>query len=223
MLKEVKNSVFMKDMWDLAGHAGGITGISFLDSQYLVSSSDDSSIMLWDLERPDRYIVKYNDHQAQVSCLDTFNLDSNIMVSGSTDTFVRLWDIRMKTACIRIFNKHDSSVNSVRFMFDQGNTVAVGCEDSSILIYDFRALSPIANLKDETSYESITSMTFSRSNRILFSSTKTTTIRIWDVMKEKKIYQLNTDHKDMIKSLATSWDGTTIASSSKDGVVQFWS
>lgn len=108
-------------------------------------------------------------------------------------------------------------------MFDQGNTVAVGCEDSSILIYDFRALSPIANLSEETSFEGITSLTFSRSNRILFSSSKTTTIRIWDVMKETKIDQIECDHKDTIKSLATSVDGSLIASSSKDGIIQFWS
>mmetsp|Transcript_35398 Transcript_35398/g.35059 ORF Transcript_35398/g.35059 Transcript_35398/m.35059 type:complete len:117 (+) Transcript_35398:228-578(+) len=96
-VKRGEKSTYMKDVVDLAGHSGGITGISFLDPQYLVSSSDDSTIMLWDLERSDRYLVKYNDHQAQVTCLDTFNLDGNIIVSGSTDTFVRLWDIRMKS------------------------------------------------------------------------------------------------------------------------------
>lgn len=221
-VKRGEKGIPMKDKVDLNGHSGGITGICFLDPQYLVSSSDDSAIMLWDLERPDRYVVKYNDHQVQVSWIDAFNLDSNIIVSGSTDTTVRLWDIRMKTPWIRNFNKHDSSANCVKIMFDQGNTVAVGCEDSSILIYDLRAMYPIASLIDETSFESITSLSFSRSNRILFSSTKTTTIRIWDIMKEKKIDQINTDHKDTINSLSTSWCGTLIASSSKDGIVQFW-
>ena len=221
-VKRGEKSIFMKDKVDLAGHSGGISGICFLDTQYIVSSSDDSAIMLWDLERPDRYIVKYNNHQAQVTCIDTFNLDSNILVSGSSDTIVRLWDIRMKTPCIRTFQKHGSSVNAVKFMFDQGNTVAVGCQDSSVLIYDYRAMGPIANLTDENSYESISALTFSRSNRILFTATKTTTIKVFDVIKEKKIYQLDGDHKDNIRSLATSWDGSTIASSSKDGIVQFW-
>jgi len=108
-------------------------------------------------------------------------------------------------------------------MFYQGNTVAVGCEDSSILIYDYRALAPIAKLKEDTYMERITSLTFSRSNRLLFSSSKNTEIRIWDVMKEEKIDKFQGDHKDTIKSLSISVDGSTIASSSKDGIVQFWS
>lgn len=213
---------FLKKQVELTGHSGGITGVCFLDPQYVASSSDDSTILLWDLERPDRYVVKYNDHQVQVSCLDAFNLDSNIIASGSTDTTVRLWDIRQKSPCIRMYDKSGSSVNSVRFMFDQGNTLAAGCENSSIYIYDFRALSPIATLVDETSFDGITSLTFSKSNRILFSSSKTCTIRIWDVMKEEKMGQLEGDHKDKIKSLSTSADGSTIASTSKDGIVQFW-
>jgi WD40 repeat protein len=117
---------FMKKLVELTGHTGAVTGVCFLDPQFVVSSSDDSAIMLWDIERPDRYIVKYNDHQVQVTCIDAFNLDSNIIVSGSADTTVRLWDIRQKSPCIRLFDKNDSSINCVKFMFDQGNTVAVG-------------------------------------------------------------------------------------------------
>lgn len=137
-IKKGEKVSFMKETVELSGHNGAVTGICFLDPQFVVSSSDDSAILLWDMERPDRYIVRYNDHQVQVSSIDAFNLDSNIIASGSSDTTVRLWDIRMKTPCIRLFDRNNSSVNCVKFMFDQGNTVAAGCDDSSILIYDFR-------------------------------------------------------------------------------------
>lgn len=213
---------FMEKKVELTGHSGAVSGIWFLDPQFIVSSSDDSSILLWDLERPDRHIVKYTDHQVQVTSIDAFNLDSNIIVSGSADTTVRLWDIRQKSPWIRVFDKSGSAISVVKFMFYQGNTVAVGWEDSSIMIYDFRALSPVANLSEDTSFERITSLTFSRSNRLLFSASKSTEIRIWDVLKEEKIDQIEGEHKDTIKSLSISVDGSTIASSSKDGIVQFW-
>lgn len=108
-------------------------------------------------------------------------------------------------------------------MFDQGNTVAAGCDDSSILIYDFRALYPIARLVEESVFHGVTSLTFSKSNRLLFNSSKTTSIRIWDVIREEKIDQVEGDHTDTIKSVAINLDGTMVASASKDGVVQFWS
>ena len=221
-VKKGEKVKLMKSYVEMTGHAGAVTGLCFLDPQFVVSSSDDSTILLWDLERPDRYIVKYNDHQVQVMSLDAFNLDSNIIASGSTDTTVRLWDIRMKTPWIRLFDKNNSSVNWVKFMFDQGNTVAAGWDDSSILIYDFRALYPIAKLVEDTAFESITSLAFSKSNRILFSSSKTTSIRIWDVIREEKIDQVEGDHTDTIKGLTINSEGTTIGSWSKDGVVQFW-
>lgn len=104
---------FMKKNAELSGHGGAVTSLRFLDSQYLVSSSDDAKIMLWDLERPERYLVKYEDHLVQVSTLDSFNLDGNILASGSSDTTVRIWDIRNKKPCIRVFDNNDSSINIV--------------------------------------------------------------------------------------------------------------
>jgi len=56
--------------------------------------------MLWDINQPEHFIVKFNDHQGSVDTLDIFNGDGNIVVSGSSDTSVRIYDIRMKHACL---------------------------------------------------------------------------------------------------------------------------
>lgn len=107
-------------------------------------------------------------------------------------------------------------------MNDNGNTIAAGCDDSSIIIYDLRAIVPVACLREDTSFESITSLAFSKSNRVLFSSTKSTVIRVWDVMKEEKINQIDSGHTDAIKTLSLSSEGSTLASGAKDGIAQFW-
>lgn len=44
---------------ELTGHSGDITSACFLNNQFLVSGSNDSTILLWDLENPSRFIVKY--------------------------------------------------------------------------------------------------------------------------------------------------------------------
>jgi len=134
---------------ELTGHQGLVTCCGFLSHQYLVSGSNDSSLMLWDLEKPERFLVKYTEHQNEVLALDVFNLDGNILVSGSTDTIPRVWDIRMKTPCIRIFEKNTSAVNSVKFMTDCVNTIAVGFDSSVIKLYDLRAVGKVGKLKDD--------------------------------------------------------------------------
>ena len=48
---------------ELPGHYGLVTCCGFLSSQFLISGSNDSSLMLWDFERPGRFLVKYGDHQ----------------------------------------------------------------------------------------------------------------------------------------------------------------
>ena len=47
---------------ELSGHYGLVTCCGFLSSQFLVSGSNDASIMLWDFEKPGRFLVKYSDH-----------------------------------------------------------------------------------------------------------------------------------------------------------------
>jgi WD40 repeat protein len=67
-----------------------------LNNNYLISGSDDSDVLLWDLEKPGRYLVKYSDHQFELQSIDVFSRDGNIVATGANDATVRIWDIRMK-------------------------------------------------------------------------------------------------------------------------------
>jgi WD40 repeat protein len=66
------------------------------------------------------------------------------------------------------------------------NTIAIGCDDSSIKLYDLRALGKVGKYKEEGSYESVQSLCFSVSGRLLFSSYHNNKIKIWDILTEKK-------------------------------------
>ena len=152
-----------------------------------------------------------------------FNLDGNMVVTGSTDKSARVWDIRMKKACIRFFNKVKSGVGCVKFMLDSVHTIATGCDDSAIKIYDLRAMGKVAKLKEEHSFEAVSSLAFSRSGRIIFSSYRRNTVNVWDVLTEKLLDQQHGEHKDAVKSLALSYDGATLVTAGKDGIIQLWS
>lgn len=51
---------------ELSGHGTLVTCCQYLNNNYLISGSDDSDILLWDLEKPARYLVKYSDHQFEL-------------------------------------------------------------------------------------------------------------------------------------------------------------
>jgi guanine nucleotide-binding protein G(I)/G(S)/G(T) subunit beta-1 len=102
------------------------------------------------------------------------------------------------------------------------NTLAIGCDDSSIKLYDLRAIGKMGKYKEESGFESVQSLAFSSSGRLLFSSYNNNKIKIWDILTEKKAGQLVGTHKDVVKSISLSLDGTTLASGGKDGIITTW-
>jgi WD40 repeat protein len=75
----------------------------------------------------------------------------------------------------------------------------------------------VANLEDE---ESVTCISFSKSNRLLFSAYKS--LSVWDVLKEEKLNSGQGDHQDTIRGMCLSYDGYSLGTVSKDGLLQLW-
>jgi len=47
-------------------------------------------------------------------------------------------------------------------------------------------------------------------------------MKVWDVLKERKVFQLKGAHKDAIRSVSLSYEGATLVSAGKDGVLTIW-
>jgi U3 small nucleolar RNA-associated protein 13 len=65
-------------------------------------------------------------------------------------------------------------------------------------------------------------LAFSNSGRLLFSSYNNNSIKVWDVLTEKKLSQMKGQHKEAIRSISLSYDGATLISAGKDGVLTIW-
>lgn len=101
---------------ELSKHVGLVTACSFLDENFLVSASNDSTLILWDINKDGTSVRQLLDHKTEVFCLDTCGENSNLLVSGSGDTTMRYWDVRMKEACVKVFEDNKHPVTAVRFM-----------------------------------------------------------------------------------------------------------
>lgn len=60
--KKKEKLTLIEKVKELTGHYGLVTCCGFLSQNFLISGSNDSSIMLWDFEKPGRFLVKYVDH-----------------------------------------------------------------------------------------------------------------------------------------------------------------
>lgn len=197
------NSTRTKDKKDggeeykkFSGHQGVVSCCRFLNPFYLISSSYDSVILLWDINSQGKSINSYHDHTSEVSGLDVNEMNGNIFATGSGDTTVKLWDIREKKACVCTFKGSNSNVSCVKFLPGRLTTLAAGSEDSSIRIYDLRALKELSCLKKDAEFNSINSVGFSKSGQILFaSSNNSCKINFWDIFDDQNTPFYTYEHK----------------------------
>jgi guanine nucleotide-binding protein G(I)/G(S)/G(T) subunit beta-1 len=109
------------------------------------------------------------------------------------------------------------------------NAIAVGYEDFSIKLWDLRALGKVGKFFDKTStsFDSVKSMCFSKSGRLLFAAYNTNCIRVWDLLTEQKVGTLQSQHeteaaKVTMRSISLSDEGSTLLSAGKDGRILKW-
>jgi U3 small nucleolar RNA-associated protein 15 len=115
------------------------------DTTTLMSTSDDSTVRLWDLPSSESVTV-FRGHQDYVRS-GTFmpGNGSNLLVSGSYDQTVRLWDPRASDRAIMTF-KHTGAVEAVLPM-PSGTTVLASAENQ-IAVLDIIAAKPIHLIKN---------------------------------------------------------------------------
>lgn len=128
----------------------------------------------------------------------------------------------MRSLCCEVYARLVRKVFTL-ILFFSVNTLAIGCDDSSIKLYDLRAIGgKIGKFKEEQGYESVQSLAFSTSGRLLFSSYNNNHVKVWDVLHERKAHQMKAAHKEAVKALSMAADGATLVSAGKDGVITLW-
>lgn len=151
-----------------------------------------------------------------------------VFVSASVDKTCKLWDARDDSRKSKFtFTGHESDVNCVTF-FPDGKAFASGSDDAKCLLFDIRSFQHLNTYEAESIVTSVTSVAFSHSGRILFSSYDGETSPVaWDTINPKKGENMvaklgNKAHQRKIDCLGVSAHGHALASASWDNTIKIW-
>jgi len=121
---------------EMPGHRQPVTCVRFHPKfTWVVSSSDDSSIRLWDWESG-KFIRSLRGHTSAVMDLD-FDTEGERLASCSADCSIKLWSMTDDNfKCLRTLQGHDHYVTGVRFLSDR----LISCSrDTTINIWDIKS------------------------------------------------------------------------------------
>lgn len=205
---------------ELAAHDGYLSCCRFVGNSQLLTSSGDSTCILWDVEKGDA-LSTYTDHAGDVMSIAVSPTDKNFFVSGSCDSNAKVWDARTKN-CVLTFTGHESDINSVAF-FPSGHAIGTGSDDSSCRLWDLRAVCEVNQYGNDRILCGITSVEFSKSGRLLFSGYDDYSCHGWDVIGSRnQISMRMASHENRVSCLGVNPDGNCLCTGSWDTLLKIW-
>jgi guanine nucleotide-binding protein G(I)/G(S)/G(T) subunit beta-1 len=213
-----KEGAQQKTYGELAQHEGYLSCCRFIGDAEIITSSGDSTCILWDVETKTPKAI-FNDHQGDVMSVTTHS-ESGTFVSGSCDATAKLWDYRAEKRCQKTFPGHESDINSVSF-FPDGNAFGTGSDDSSCRLFDIRAYSQINRYSNEKILCGITSVAFSRSGKMMFAGYDDYNCYVWDTQHGTLVDQL-IGHDNRVSCLGVAEDGKALCTGSWDTLLKVW-
>ncbi len=155
-----------------------------------------------------------------------FSPDGTRLAVG-TDVGVWLYDVPHGKATA-LFTEHTGQANALAFSADGKILASGGYINPVIQLWDPDTDSQLATLTlpegTPEGTESISTLTFAKTNTILISLDKSGNITYWDVNTYKKVLNIVTQlsFDAMPVSVAVSKDGSTFATGGRHGKIQLW-
>lgn len=209
---------------EMASHDGYLSSCRFLNESKILTGSGDSTIIMWDIAAG-QPLSNFVEHKNDVMSLAISPKDPNAFCSVSVDKTCKIWDIRQPNkGAMLTFIGHEGDINGVDFMSD-GVTFGTGSEDGTARVFDLRAHNEVCKFgKVSDGSEGLTSVSFSRSGRILFGGHADSNVLAWDVLSDKAspTFTLHQEHEQHVSCLGVNPKGDALCTGSWDTTLKIW-
>ncbi|MBU0973076.1 MAG: TIR domain-containing protein, partial [Proteobacteria bacterium] len=207
-----------KEKWMVAeGHKDDVTGISFSpDGKTLASSSNDGSIIFWDLNTDTIQQRVITEEGVGINSV-AFSPDGTEIAFGIENGDVFLWNVIEEKTTVT-FQEHSDLVTDLTFS-PNGKKLASGSRDESVILWDLESHEPLHILKGHSAM--VNTVRFSPDGKMLVSGGSEGMIMAWN--SETGVpYSHFTGHTNSINTIAFSPGGRMLASGSADKSIFLW-
>lgn len=199
----VEEKIIGKPLKALSGHSHFVSGLSISnDSKFLVSSSWDKTLRLWDLNTfKTKSLMK--GHTKDVLCV-SFTSENRLIVSGSMDKSLKFWNSKGELKhSFDIFNGWVSCISHIKQ--DKQAYVAIGSWDQQVRLFDQNKDHSYVSSLEGFDYGVVSTAT-DEDGEFLFSAEKNGKIRV---------HKLNGSQNELKNTLDVNSDLNAISFESK--------
>ncbi len=191
--------------------------ISFksLDTTYLLSASDDSSIKIWNSSLD--LISTKTSHSGPVTVL-AYDAISKYTASGSKDRIISLYTVSLM-ATLKVNSAHNKKIRAICFL--QDGLLASGSEDYEIKIWRYTLSKTLELITTLTEHNGSVNHLEVLSNGSLMSGSNDFTLKIWNKINDTSFVCVATlNHSLQVTSFLTL--SNFIISGLVDGSIYIW-
>ncbi|KAG8200752.1 hypothetical protein JTE90_022353 [Oedothorax gibbosus] len=237
-----------KEIQSLGGHPNNVCAVRYSEYSRLAFSVSTAFVKIWDVrENPAKCVITLSSSGATNSGTVTMNTPSRTLLMpqgehqindialncyGTTlfsaaSNVVRVWDLRMYRAIGKLSGSHQAAIMCLAVDHDGSdrNIVVTGSKDHYIKVFEVPegsegSHSAKTNLKPPH-YDGIQSLAISQN--FLFSGSRDTCIKKWNLKNGSHIQSVNQAHKDWICALDFLSNNSILLSGCRGGFLKLWS
>ncbi|GAM26141.1 hypothetical protein SAMD00019534_093160 [Acytostelium subglobosum LB1] len=174
----VYNYNTMEKVKTIEAHADYIRCIVVHPTQpYVITSSDDMSIKLWDWERGWANIQVFEGHSHYVMSIAINPKDTNVFATASLDKTIKVWGLTTSTPHFTL-EGHEKGVNSVEyFMGGEKPYLVSGADDKTVKIWDYQSKTCVQTLEGHSNNVSV--VCFHPELPLIVSGSEDGTVKLW--------------------------------------------
>ncbi|KAI4571181.1 hypothetical protein MJG53_013287 [Ovis ammon polii x Ovis aries] len=138
---------------------------------------------------------------------------------GNARVNPKLWDVQ-EGMCRQTFTSHESNINAICF-FPNRNAFATGSDDATCRLFDLHADQELRTYSHNNIICGITSVSFSKSGRLLLAGYNDFNCNVWDALKADGAGVL-AGQDNRVSCLGVTDDGMAVATGSWDSFLKIW-